>query len=123
MTRTERPPFLHALVLLRMMAGLVVWSVHFLVVYCFEAAACALGFAGREVALGLAIVPFVTVVATAAALAACGLIIVLNLPLRRDGGARDMAYFIRWFTVGIAVTGIVGVILEAIPVAIIQSCR
>jgi hypothetical protein len=111
--------FRSPLLLVRLTAGFVVWGLHFLVVYVFAAVACAGGLAGQQL-LGMGIIPTVTLAATVIALAANAVIAASNLPGRRPDG---LSSFVRWFTIATALGSSVAVLLNAVPVLLLQDCR
>jgi hypothetical protein len=111
--------FRSPLVLVRLTAGFVVWGLHFLVVYVFAAVACAGGLAGQQL-LGMGIIPTVTLAATVTALAANAVIASSNLP---GHGPDGLSSFVRWFTITTALGSSVAVLLNAVPVLLLQDCR
>jgi hypothetical protein len=106
-------------------AGLIVWSVHFLVVYCSAAVFCAAGIADRLL-LGWRPIVVVTAAATLAALLALAV-----LALRPAGGPpRNAAIdyeadgFLIWQTRAVAAFSAVGVIFVAGAVVVLGgTCR
>jgi hypothetical protein len=86
--------------------GILVWAAHFGVLYGFTALACARGFPGA--------VPWVTGVATVAALAALGVV------AHRLRGRRGD--FEAWLALAIAGLALVAVLYEAIPLFIVPAC-
>ena len=107
------------LVLVRLTAGFVVWGLHFLVVYGFAAVACAGGLASQQL-LGMGLIPTVPLAATITALAANAVIAASNLPARQPDG---LSSFVRWFTIATALGSSVTVLLNAVPVLLLQDCR
>jgi hypothetical protein len=116
---TGEQGFRSPLVLLRLTAGFVVWGLHFLFVYVFAAVACTGGQASQQL-LGMGIIPTVTLVATVTALIANAVIAGSNLPAHRPDG---LAFFVRWFTIATALGSSVAVLLNAVPVLLLQDCR
>jgi hypothetical protein len=91
---------------LRISAGVLVWSVHFAVIYGFTALACARGTPQA--------VPWVIGVATLAAAAVCVLIAVKEFARRER--------FESWLAGSVASVALVAVVLEALPVFMVSAC-
>ena len=91
---------------LRMAAGVIVWALHFTVLYGFAALACARGFAGA--------VPWVSGAAGGLALAALLLILVRTRPQRAE--------FESWLAFSIAAFALVGVVFETVSVYLVRPC-
>lgn len=109
------------------MSGFLIWGAHFLFVYGITALACAKRFADVEI-LNIGIVPFVTGVATVAALAAAALVLVGALralpnraPVRRDetGGP---SVFLRWLTALVAGLSLVAIAWNGLPILLVPVC-
>ena len=109
--------------LLFVLSGLIVWSVHFLVVYPFNAIACARGFAGSEI-LGVDIVPLAILCVTIVALAliAAALFAATRRGSPATTGGDDSGRFLRGLTLGVGLLSAVAVILETIPALMIPPC-
>jgi len=89
---------------LRISLGVVLWAVHFTVIYGFTALACARGFGGAA--------PWVVGVATAAAGAAAIAIIVTHLS----------SEFTRWMTAAVAGLALLAIVWEGLPALIVPVC-
>jgi hypothetical protein len=72
-------------VLLLMLAGALIWSIHFTIIYGFTSVACARGLADNEV-LGMDLVRLTVIVATGVAALAVLLVVVRSL---RDSDGRS----------------------------------
>jgi hypothetical protein len=106
-------------------AGMLVWAVHFGVVYAATAVACARGHSGRDL-LGLPLVPAMVLGATALALAAIGSI-AWRARRRLDGDlsgedGEDDPRFTLWLTYAIALVSALAIVWEAVPVLIVNPC-
>ena len=105
--------------------GLVVWSLHFLVVYCSAAVFCAAGTADRLL-LGWRPIVLVSVAATAAALLALGALALRPAGMPPRGAAIDHEAdrFLIWHTRAVAALSAVGVIFVAGAVVVLGgTCR
>ena len=89
---------------LRIGAGIVVWALHFTVVYGFTALACERGFG--------AAVPWAIGIATAFAAVAAAALIATHL-------GRE---FTRWMTAGIAAFALVGILWEGVSALFVPPC-
>jgi hypothetical protein len=89
---------------LRMSLGVVLWALHFTVVYGFTALACARGFGAAA--------PWVVGVATLVAAALAIAIIVTHLS----------SEFTRWMTAALAAFALVAIVWEGIPAFIVPTC-
>lgn len=110
--------------ILFVLSGLIIWSVHFLVIYPFNALACARGFTAVDV-LGVGIVPFtilgVTILALAAIAASAFLAPANRGPANPNGNAANEK-FLRGLAIGIALLSSLAIVLETIPVLMIPPC-
>jgi hypothetical protein len=89
---------------LRISLGVILWALHFTVIYGFTALACARGFgASASWVVGVA-----TVVAAAAALA----LIVTHLSTE----------FTHWMTAAVAALALVAIIWEGLPALMVPAC-
>lgn len=108
-----------------MSGGLLIWAVHFAVLYAINALACARGFAGREV-FGIGVVTFGIGAATLVAVAALGWIVARTrtsgMPYLPRSAGHQTGRFMNYMAVAIAGLSLVGVIWDAIPVLIIPPC-
>jgi hypothetical protein len=100
---------------LRMSAGVIVWAVHFAVIYGYTGLACARRFHDTG-AIWTGAVPWVIGIATAIAAA---LMVVLILPALR---ARESPDFVQWMSAAIAGLGLIGILYEALPVFMLPVC-
>jgi hypothetical protein len=109
---TTRTPFFRTA--LRMCAGIIVWAVHFAVIYGYAALACALGLG--EVRWPGATVSVVVVAATVIALGATLAVVVLAMRAKTSA-------FEDWMTAGIAAIAAVAILWEGLlPVFILPAC-
>jgi hypothetical protein len=90
---------------LRILAGPILWILHFAAIYGSTAVACARA-APR-------LVPWAVGIATLAAGAACMWIVL------RESGPRG---FEPWITVGLAGIALVAIVWEAVPVLVVAPC-
>jgi hypothetical protein len=100
---------------LRVSAGVIVWAVHFAVVYGFTGLACARRF-DEGGAIWVALVPWVI---GAASLLAALMILALILPLVR---AVRRAQFIDWMSGCVAALALAAIVLETIPLLWVPVC-
>jgi hypothetical protein len=101
-------------------SGLVVAGAHFTIVYVFAALACARGF-GHVQVFGVQIVPFVGGFVTLAALLTAILLppsVGFSSPARNGSSG-----FIGWLTFGCAGVAVVTIVLVALPLVFVPSCR
>jgi hypothetical protein len=106
-------------------AGLVVWAVHFGVVYGANAVACERELTGRTL-LGQPLVPALVLGATALALAALALVWLRAWRRMEHGLAgqegEDASRFLEWFTAATALLSAVAILWEGLPVLFVQPC-
>jgi hypothetical protein len=89
---------------LRISLGVILWALHFTVIYGFTALACARGFgASTSWVVGAA-----TVIAVAAAIA----LIVTHLS----------SEFTRWMTAAVAALALVAIVWEGLPALMVPPC-
>lgn len=91
---------------LRLFAGVIVWALHFAVIYGFTGLACARGMA--------AAVPWAIGAATVAAGAACLLIVGREMDNRQS--------FTASISAGLAGFALVAIVWEALPVLMVRPC-
>lgn len=112
-------------VLLTMLAGAVIWAIHFTVIYGFTSVACARGFADAEV-LGMDLVRLTVFVATGVAALAVLAVVVRSLRRGDRGSPRgDRAttwQFVRWLTAAVAGLALVFIVMEGITAALVPPC-
>jgi hypothetical protein len=101
-------------------SGLLIWAADFLSIYVFAALACARGFAHVEV-LGLPIVPFATVLATSAALAANAFVLARAWRQARHSHSGASAQFIPVLTAALAALGILATAWSALPSLLLRT--
>ena len=106
-------------VLFSMLAGAVIWAVHFTIIYGFTSVACARGLDTR-------VVPLTVVVATFVAALAAAVVMVRSLrpvaPGAPAGNKAPAVHFIRWITAAVAGLALVVILLEAVTVAFVPAC-
>ena len=106
--------------LLRMSAPLVIWAVHFLVIYALTAIACARGFAATRV-LGIDAVSWG--IAAATVLAAGAMLFTIGVAVRRlRPQSNGTAAFVHWMSAAAGGLALVGILWEALPVLIVPAC-
>lgn len=88
-------------------AGVIVWALHFMVIYGFTALACARG-------LPLSAVPWVVALATLAAAAVCIRIVL--------AGLRASERFESWMSAALAGLALLAIVLEALPALMVPIC-
>ena len=98
-----------------MVAGALVWALHFMAIYGFAALACARGFAGVRW-LGIGVVARRIGVATVIALGALLLIVARALRGRAGGG------FDAQITAGVAALAAVAIVWETLPAVMVPTC-
>ena len=102
-------------VLFSVLAGAVIWAVHFTVIYGLTSVACARGLDAR-------VVPLTVVVATGVAALAAGAVMVRALRPVAPAGNEAPADFIRWITAAVAGLALAAILLEAVTVAFVPAC-
>ena len=105
-------------------AGLLIWAAHFIFVYSANAVACARGLEAIKV-LGADLVPFTVSLATLAALAAAGYVLVSALawkgPLTDEPHDDPTSAFARQITIALTLLSIIAIVLSALlPAAIVR---
>jgi hypothetical protein len=106
-----------------MMAGLIAWAVQFTVIYGVTAVVCARGYAHFSL-LGLGLVPFAIVAATAVALGATGWVLVAALGRHRGmTEANDPTdRFLTYATILISGLSLVTIAWQGLPAFIVPPC-
>jgi hypothetical protein len=106
-------------------AGMMVWAVHFAVVYSVHALACARGLQDTTV-LGFGIVPFTIAAATVLALAASVAVLLFALRdlrnLREHDDASDSQRFLSYTSATVAGFSMLAIVWVAVPAAFIPPC-
>jgi uncharacterized protein involved in cysteine biosynthesis len=114
-----------AVEMLRMFAGLLLWTAHFGVIYGVTALVCARRLADVTI-LGLGLVPFTIAVTTLVALLAAGLVLALavgDLRAARQTPERDQTrVFLSAMTATVAGLAMVAIVWDALPVLIVPAC-
>jgi hypothetical protein len=112
-------------VLLSVLAGALIWAVHFTVIYGFTSVACARGFADAEV-LGMDLVRLTVLVATGVAALAVAAVVVRSLRhLDRSSPQGNWAatwQFVRWLTAAVAGLALVFIVMEGMTAALVPPC-
>jgi hypothetical protein len=103
------------------LAGLLIWAAHFLVIYGATGLACTRGFADARV-LGFGVLALTIVAATVLALLAAGAVLVraLRFARRSDGGSIP---FLRWMAAMVALLALVAIAWDGLPVLLVSACR
>ena len=109
-------------VALPLLAGPLIWAIHFAVVYGTVSLACARAFEGGKV-IGVELVPLIVIVATlvAALQVAAIAIFALSSDSVRDHGAQT-SRFLRRVTAASAVLSLVAIALEGSAMALAPYC-
>ena len=106
--------------LLAALSGLLLWALHFGLVYAAHAIACERGLAGHRL-LGLPLVPALVLAATA--LAGLGRRAWRRLGPRPDREAgEDDPLFLPWFTAAITLLAALAILWQASPALLLQPC-
>jgi hypothetical protein len=90
---------------LRMFAGVLIWSAHFLLIYAFTALACTRGFESA--------IPYTVIGATVVGLLVLALIASRAVPART---------FADWMTIAVAAIAVVAMLWEALPLFWVPVC-
>ena len=114
--RYDASPF--ARTAFRLSAGILVWTVHFAVIYGYTGLACARRYTDAGAAW-IAAVPWVIAIAGVLALAAMALVIV---PVVRSLRSHESAQFADWMGAGLAGLAAIGVVFESVPVVMLPVC-
>jgi hypothetical protein len=112
--RADSAPF--AATALRLSAGIIVWALHFAIIYGYTGLACARRYAGSG-ETWIALVPWVIGIATAGALAVA---LIFLLPVVRS--PRE-AGFVEWVSGWVAAFAMVAIVLEAAAVFWVPACE
>ena len=107
---------------LRMLSGLMVWAVHFLVIYVFTALACARRFADLSW-LGIGVGPWGIGAATLAA--ATTMLVVIGLAVRDarlNTSWNNMSSFVPWMTAAFSGLALMAILWETLPVLLVPTC-
>lgn len=99
----------------RMSAGILIWAVHFTVIYGYTGLACARRFA-ESGATWIALVPWV--IGAASLIAACAALAFV-IPLLRSP---HPASFVDWIAGCIAALGLAAIALEAVAIVWVPVC-
>jgi hypothetical protein len=100
-------------------SGLLIWVAHFLVVYVLTAVICARA-SERVAAVGPALVPPAIAAATTASVGAIVALVIFDR--RRTRAASPVQRFLGWLTTASAGIGLIAVLWEALPAAILPPC-
>lgn len=108
--------------LLFMLAGLIIWAVHFGFVYGFNALACTFGFAGSQL-LGMGVVVLAVGLATFLAFGADILVMLRAVagPHAVDLTA-DSRRFMRYVAGSLAALSAVSVLWQGLPALMVPAC-
>lgn len=107
------------------LAGMIIWAVHFLVVYVATAIVCARGLADRTL-LGWPLAPALVLGATALALLAVGVVGLRAYRRLAHGFAgqdgEDDPQFTVWLTLAVALLAGISILWAAVPSLIVSAC-
>ena len=101
------------------LAGLLIWAAHFLVIYGVTGLACARRFADMRV-LGFGIVEVTVAGATALALLAAGAVGLGALRYARRG---ESVGFLGWLTATTALLAVVAIAWDGLPILFMPPCQ
>jgi hypothetical protein len=111
--------------MLFMTGGLIVWAIHFTVIYGFTSVACAKGFAAVKI-FGVGAVPLVIGATTLLALAITGIIVgtsvVRPVPPRSPQYSDVTEHFLQYTAITIAMLSLVAIGWNALPVLVVPPC-
>ena len=111
--------------MLFMIGGLLVWAIHFTIIYGFTTVACTKNFAITNM-LGLGIVPLAIGAVTLAAFATTGAVLMAAMsgpiPPRSVRYGDTTEHFMRYTTVAIAALSLVAIAWNAIPALLFAPC-
>lgn len=118
--RSPRPAY----AVLAILAGFVLWALHFTMIYAINAFACERGYE-REALLGLPWVPAMVGLATLPVL--LPLLLVLRGTTRRLGlpvteGGQAEPRFTTWFAAAAAGYALLAVLFQAVPSLVLPAC-
>jgi hypothetical protein len=108
-----------------MVAGLLIWAVHFGIVYGFTGLVCARPAWAQLTIAGWGLIPFGVTLATAAAAAALIAVLVWskNLGMGAPAGEIPAARLQRFVAIGGALIALVAIAWEVFPALMIGACR
>lgn len=106
---------------LAVMAGPIVWTLHFLLIYVVTALACARHFYDLQW-FGVGVVQAVIGVATVLAISAIAVIMRLIRPAFA-GLSRDSRHFALSMAVGFSLISVLAILWDALPALIVPACR
>ena len=111
--------------IVNMVAGLLLWAFHLLVIYATHAVVCARGWQDVE-ALGLGVVPLAILLATVVALIGCAWVLINALrdlrQLHAGNDADQPDLFLAYTTATIASFAILAIVWAAMPALFIPAC-
>lgn len=111
--------------MLFMTGGLLVWAVHFTIIYGFTTVACTKDFAITNI-LGFGIVPLAIGAATLVALATTGAVLIAAIsgpiPPRSARYGEITEHFMQYTTVVIAALSLIAITWNALPAIIVSPC-
>jgi len=107
----------------RLFGALIVWALHFLVLYVHQAVACARGLGAAELA-GLPAIRVTAVAATLVALALTGLLLLASREASRahEPARPDTARFEGWMALAAAALAGLGIVYNMIPALMLPLC-
>lgn len=107
-------------------SGLLIWAAHFMFVYSANAVACERGLQDFQV-LGIGLIPLTVMVATLAALAAVGYVLLIAIgwlgPLHGEAHDDPSSAFVRQITIVLSLISIVAITLSALPSLVVSPCE
>lgn len=108
---------------LLLIAGPMIWMVHFLGIYIVNAIACARPDSALAMhASGMPVSSWVILAGSAAALLAMGLTIRIAIRSARHEDAPDAARFRVWLTGALCVLSALAVIWQTVPIFLVAAC-
>lgn len=102
------------------LAGLLIWAAHFLVIYGVTGLACTGRFGDVRV-LGLGIAELTIGAATVLALLAAATVLVWTLRSGKQTESGSLA-FLRWMAAMVAVLALIAIVWNGLPVLLVPGC-
>jgi hypothetical protein len=101
-------------------SGLLIWAADFLLIYVIEAIACAKGFADAVI-LGLRVIPLTTLICSAAAVIATGLILRRCMRQAQAAQADERTQFTLFITGATGALALLAIVWTALPGLLLRT--